>query len=218
MLNPLVRLVDDDEDLIRANAFILQINNFEVAQFSSTEEFLAKDDTQRPGCIFLDIRMEGMSGLECLQELKRRNPDLPIAFITGYAEVETAVWALKSGACEFLQKPVTAEKLVKTCKTLVEWNVQKRLEKISKEKACERLASLSLREKEVAKLVAQGYSNKKIAQLLQVSEQNIKIHRSNIYKKLEIHSAVKIYELFELCSVPADDLLRTVKVISPENL
>ena len=103
MLNPLVRLVDDDEDLIRANAFILQINNFEVAQFSSTEEFLAKDDTQRPGCIFLDIRMEGMSGLECLQELKRRNSDLPIAFITGYAEVETAVWALKSGACEFLQ-------------------------------------------------------------------------------------------------------------------
>lgn len=215
---PVIRLVDDEAELRRAQAFVLELAGFETRQYASAEEFLERDDHARPGCVVMDVRMEGMSGLQCQQAMNERGIRLPVLFLTGHGDAHMAVVALKRGAADFLQKPVPAEELVAACRALVEWDARRRETEAGRERAKALIAALSAREKEVASLVGTGLPNKAIAERLGVSEQNIKIHRSNIYAKLGVHSAVEIRSLLEAAAQgAAGDELLTLRVL-PEGL
>ena len=119
MLSPIVRIVDDNESVRASESFSLSVAGFDTVAYESAEEFLKQDDLARPGCLLLDVRMEGMSGLELQLRLKSMGIELPILFISGHADLNMAVGALKKGAVDFLEKPVPAEKLISAVEKLV---------------------------------------------------------------------------------------------------
>lgn len=192
MLDPIVRLVDDDEGLLGGLSFVLKVAGFDVLTYTSAEDFLAKDDFARPGCIVMDVRMGGMSGLECQQELRRKGVTQPLLFMSGHGDIDMALRAVKNGAADFLQKPVEADYLAAACRKLVNWHVDFLRSNEAKEKDRLQCDSLTDREREVAECVAKGLTNKAIADRFDISEQGVKFHRTNIYRKLGVHSAVEV--------------------------
>lgn len=189
---PLIRLVDDDADLRGALLFALRMAGFDAAGYESAEDFLSHDDCRRPGCVVMDIRMGGMTGLECQAKMPDAGFDQPIIFLSGHGDVEMALLAVKRGAADFLTKPVRVEKLAESCRRLCAWHESERKAAAEKRLARERVESLTPRELDVAREAAKGLPNKAIANALGVSEQAVKIHRSSIYKKLDAKSAVDI--------------------------
>jgi len=181
VLDPVVRVVDDEESVRNSRKFLLTLAGFEVVCYESGEDFLRLDDFERPGCIILDLKMNGLSGLEVQEELNRRSINLPIIFVTGHGEVNAAVLALKRGAFDFLEKPVDPKKLQEYVGRLVKFSV----------KSNEQKQEIS-RLKKLYKTVAKGDLNKVIAVTLGLAEQTVKIHRSNIFHKLELKSNVDL--------------------------
>ncbi len=203
-LTPLVRVVDDNERVRASEAFVLKIEGWQVAEYASAMEFLERDDPARPGCLVLDIRMPGMSGLELQQELKRRQSTLPILFLTGHGDVDMAVMALKRGAADFVRKPMDPEALQKAVKRMVAWHLEL-LEKLArKDEVNARFESLTPKEREVARLVASGLLNKQIASEAGISEQTVKTHRGSAARKLGLRSAVDFSDFFRLLDEPLD--------------
>ena len=141
--------------------------------------------------------MPGMSGLEVQSELLRRNIDLPVIFVTGHGEVNTAVIALKRGAFDFLEKPVEPSELQRCVEKLTKYHLEKCTKDIERRKLRERFNTLSPREKEVASEIAAGQINKVIGARLGLAEQTIKIHRSNIFKKLDVRSPVELSKILQ---------------------
>lgn len=198
-LPPLVRIVDDEETVRNSERFIFSIIGLESVTYASAEEFLEKDDPKRPGCIVLDVRMQGMSGLELQQALMTKGNDLPIVFLSGHGTVNTAVFALKRGAYDFLEKPVKPEKLQKIVQDLIVRNIQERRIKAKNQEIQKRYDTLTERERDVIAMVARGALNKQIAFELGIAEHTVKIHRGNALFKLQIRSAVDAYE--SLCAI-----------------
>lgn len=203
-LTPIVRVVDDDARVRESVAFILRLAGWQTEEYASAREFLERNDPQRPGCLVLDIRMPEMSGLELQSELKRRSLTLPILFLTGHGDVETAVMALKHGAADFISKPMDPNKLPKVVSRLVAWHVDvsKRFEE--KERVARLYDELTEKEKEVCRQVAGGLSNKEIAAALGSSEPTVKSHRARICSKLNLKSAVEIAEMLRVMDSPVE--------------
>lgn len=187
---PLVRIIDDEETVRNSERFILKIVGLESEVFESAEEFLARGDFSRPGCLILDIRMGGMSGLELQKKLLDRGCDLPVLFLSGHGTVQSAVLALKRGAADFLEKPVRPEKLQLIVQRLIEDNLRARACRLQKSERRALFDTLTDREKMVLRQVAQGALNKQIAIDLGIAEQTVKIHRANALHKLRIRTAV----------------------------
>lgn len=194
---PLVRIVDDEESVRRSASFTLRVVGLNVVTYESAEDFLENDDSRHPGCLVLDVRMPGMSGLELQQEMLRRNIDLPILFLTGHGDIGMAVSALKLGAEDFLEKPLDPSKLREAVKRMTERNVEERRHRIRIEAMRERYDQLTQREKEILRLVAQDRMNKQIAIDLDIQEHTVKIHRSNACKKLDVRSALEIHHFLQ---------------------
>ena len=192
MFPSLIRLVDDDREFRTAQIFALRMAGLDAVGFESAERFLRDDDARRPGCVVLDVRMEGMSGLECLRKLRESGRDIPIVFLSGHGDIDMALWAVKHGAADFLQKPVRTERLVESCRRLIAWHEAELRRKAHESKLSETWATLTPKEKEVARGMAQGLSAKGAAQALGVSEQAVKIHRSNVYRKLGVKTPVEV--------------------------
>lgn len=203
-LTPIVRVVDDDARVRESVAFILRLSGWQTEEYAGAREFLERNDPQRPGCLVLDIRMPEMSGLELQSELKRRSLTLPILFLTGHGDVETAVMALKHGAADFISKPMDPDKLPKVVSRLVAWHVDvsKRFEE--KERVARLYDELTEKEKEVCRQVAGGLSNKEIAAALGSSEPTVKSHRARICSKLNLKSAVEIAEMLRVLDSPVE--------------
>ncbi len=203
-LMPIVRVVDDDAHVRESVAFILRLAGWQTQEFASAREFLERNDPQRPGCLVLDIRMPEMSGLELQNELRRRRLTLPILFLTGHGDVETAVMALKHGAADFISKPMDPEKLPEVVAKLVAWhiNLSKQIEE--KERLLHLYAQLTDKEKEVCRQVAGGLSNKEIAAMLGSSEPTVKSHRARICAKLNLRSAVEIAAMLRVIDAPVE--------------
>lgn len=213
-MSPLVHLVDDDPDVLDAHRLILQLSGFQVATYENPETFLDRMDSRPVGCVVMDLRMPGMSGLVCMEKLRSKGVDLPILFVTGHGDMETAVHALKHGAADFIAKPVSAERLREACQKLTDWHVADRERRREQETIHSKLASLTAREREVAELVAQGLTNKVIADDLGISEQAVKFHRMNICGKLQVRSAVEIARLIDVARpTNEDEGLKTVTVL-----
>ena len=187
-VQPIVHIVDDDRAVRDSLSFLMKSVGFESMAYDSAEAFLENADLNRPGCLIVDIRMQGMSGLELQQLLNERSSKLPVIIITGHGDVPMAVQAMKAGAVDFLEKPYDNQLLIA--------RIRQCLQQISKEqdkenrvaKAKSRLAQLTPRELEVMKLLVAGKHNKAIADDLDISVRTAEAHRAKVMKKLHAES------------------------------
>ena len=151
--------------------------------FATAEEFLNACHPDRPGCLLLDVRMPGMSGLNLQEELAARHYTLPIIVMTGFAEVATAVRALKTGAIDFIEKPFSSEFLLERIRQAIDADRQARDAQAWRSQVAERFALLTARERAVMELVVAGKANKVIAGELGLSAKTVEVHRANVMKK-----------------------------------
>ena len=192
-----IHLVDDDAAFRRSLVFLLESMGWPVQAHASAADYLdaGLPALEQTGCLLLDVRMPGMSGLELQQALIARGCHLPIVFITGHGDVELAVQAMKRGAFDFLEKPFKDQRLLDVVSAALR---QREADLVSSERAQQagdRLARLSPREAEVARLVAQGRPNKLVARELDISEKTVHIHRQHVMEKAEVGSAAELARL-----------------------
>ncbi|MBP9953211.1 response regulator transcription factor [Ottowia beijingensis] len=192
-----IHLVDDDAAFRRSLVFLLESMGWPVQAHASAADYLdaGLPALEQTGCLLLDVRMPGMSGLELQQALIARGCHLPIVFITGHGDVELAVQAMKRGAFDFLEKPFKDQRLLDVVSAALR---QREADLVSSERAQQagdRLARLSPREAEVARLVAQGLPNKLVARELDISEKTVHIHRQHVMEKAEVGSAAELARL-----------------------
>lgn len=190
--NAVVFVVDDDAMVRDSLEQLIKSVGLNAVTYSSTQAFLAAEPTDQPGCLVLDIRMPGMSGLDLQDVLVERGNPLPIIFITGHGTVPMSVRAMKAGAMDFLQKPFEDQALIDLIFPAIELNRQARQEQIETRKIEERIESLTVRERDVLALVAVGKLNKQIAGDLGISENTVKTHRARIMRKMKAESVADL--------------------------
>ena len=193
--NPVVYIVDDDSAIRDALSFLMKSIGFESKAYASAETFLNQANFDRPGCLVVDVRMHGMSGLELQQVLNERGIALPVIIITGHGDVPMAVQAMKAGAVDFLEKPYDNEVLITRISQSLEdaTKEQNKESRIAEAKA--RLAQLTPRELEVMNLLAEGKHNKIIANELNISVRTAEAHRAKVMKKLQADSLSDIVRI-----------------------
>lgn len=180
----LVRILDDDEALGEALKLYLELEGWRVAVYTQARRFFAEDLPSAPGCIVLDVRMPEINGLECQRMLNERKSANPIIFISGHGDIDMAVQTILNGAYDFLQKPVDEERLVRSVARAAGDSVMKAEGAVSDEAADALVRTLTERELEVAKLVAQGLVSRTIGERLGISPRTAELHRSHALKKL----------------------------------
>ena len=193
--DPTVFVVDDDPAMRQSLRWLLQSVGLAVETYPTAEAFLATADGGRPGCLVLDVRMPGMSGLHLQEELKAKGLMLPIIVVTGYAEVPTAVRALKSGAIDFIEKPFSDQVLVESVRHALTLDQQMRATEAERAEVTARLALLSAREREVLERVTEGSPNKVIAVDLGIGEKTVEVHRASVMRKLSVNSVAALTRL-----------------------
>ena len=159
---PLIRAVDDDEDQLISLEALLSGEGWDVAAYTSARDFFVNDRPSRPGCLILDLRMPDVSGLEVQAEMKKRGITLPIIFLTGHGDIDTAVFAIRAGAEEFLQKPVQPDRLLTTVARSVQKDCDSREHPIDEAERKSRFGRLTTREREIIRLAAKGLLNRQI--------------------------------------------------------
>ena len=198
ILSEAVVFVVDDDELIRDSlGQLVKSVGLKVETFSSAQAFLDTDLPNNPGCLVLDIRMPGMSGLDLQDELEKRDFSIPVIFITGHGTVPMSVRAMKAGAVDFLQKPFEDQELLDTIHHAIEQNIHTRLEQVEIKEIEQRVQSLTLREHEILALVAAGMLNKQIAFDHKMSENTVKTHRARIMRKMMVESLADLVRATE---------------------
>ena len=192
-----VFLVDDDDALRRATTRLLSAHGFEVRAFGTAEEFLRAYDYEVPGCLLLDMRLPGQSGLELQRTLAERGMTPQIVFLTGHADVPTSVFAMKGGAIDLLEKPVREEDLVAALTRAIALDAQKRVERQQLAKVKQLYAALTAREREVFFEVVAGRLNKQAAQTLGIAERTVKLHRARVLEKMGAGSVADLVRMAE---------------------
>jgi len=188
----LVHIVDDDDAVRDSLVEVLDSLEMNARGFASATEFLDYVTPQTAGCLVLDIRMPGISGLELQKRLRAMGSALPIIFITGHADVPMAVEAIKLGAIEFIQKPFREQELLDTIQMAIEQSKANYDHAIEKSELQERLATLSDREREVLDHVTNGHANKVIALELGISQRTVENHRASILEKMQVRSTAAL--------------------------
>ncbi len=191
-----IHIVDDDAAFRRSLVFLFESEGWQVSTHASAEDFLATAPaTQTIACLVLDIRMPMMSGLELQQVLRSRGWAVPVVFITGHGDVELAVHAMKHGACDFLEKPFKDQALLDAVGRAVKLGGAARELASRCQEAQALLDRLSPREREVARLVAQGLPNKLVGRELDISEKTVHVHRHKVMEKTGVSSAAELARL-----------------------
>jgi two-component system, LuxR family, response regulator FixJ len=191
-LSPLVHLVDDDDAVRSSLALLISTVGLRVQGWADPQEFLREFPREDIGAILLDVRMPGVNGLSVLETLIAQGADHPVIMLTGHGTVEMCRRAFKSGAAEFLEKPVDDEALLEALQNAVRQHVRSR-ERLAADRAVrERYRQLSEREREVAALIVQGLTNKEIGRVLSVSPRTVETHRANLFVKLEAESLAQL--------------------------
>ena len=179
-----VFIIDDDEAVRDSMSMLLESAGIPYVCFNSADDFLLTFDSHHRGCLVLDIRMPGMTGLELQSRLQKLKAVLPIIFITGHGDVPMAVEAMRRGAIDFMRKPVIEQDLIERIEQAFEQESGIVSQMQDREQTNVRIDSLTQREHEVFKLVAEGQANKAIAIDLGISERTVEVHRSQVMKKL----------------------------------
>jgi FixJ family two-component response regulator len=193
-----IHIVDDDPGLRAALSDLLESMAYEVASYGSTAEFLDRGELRIPGCLILDVRLPGMSGLELQEKLGREGVNLPVILMTGFGDVPMSVRGMKGGARDFIEKPFRNQDMLDAVADAVASSRQN-IPLVERRLAlAQRLESLTRREREVLNLVLQGHLNKQIAFGLCISEMTVKIHRSNVMHKMQAGSVAELGRMAEV--------------------
>lgn len=200
----LVRIVDDDAEQLKSLAFLLRMGGFEVMTYQSAQSFLEMDDPRKPGCLLLDHRMPGMTGMELQAELVERGSLLPVIFLSAHGNIPMAMQAVHRGAMDFLVKPAAPDVLIAAVEKAVKKSFEDLAADAGQADLAEKAATLSDRELEVARLVAHGLLNKQIGDKLGISLPTVKLHRGNAAKKLGVRSAVAMAKALESAGLLPD--------------
>ena len=192
---PIVYLVDDDRDFLDSLRWLLEPAGYNIDAHLSAESFLAACNPQQAGCLVLDVRMPGMSGLVLQDELARRGIRIPIIFLTGHGEVAMAVTVIKKGAFEFVEKPFNDEEFIAVIERAIRHDAEMRRTQARRLSAAARIAALSPREREVFERAVAGKPNKTIAGDLGISVKTVEAHRARMMMKM---GAASIAELVQL--------------------
>jgi two-component system response regulator FixJ len=179
-----VALIEDDEAVLRSLSLLLRNRGMTVRCHRTTEDFLQSFDQEQIACVVSDIRMPGMSGLELQRELKARDAAVPVILITGHGDIAMAVNAIKDGAFDFIEKPFDAEHLIETIGLAIARGQRDRIEQDARTQLQALVADLSPRQVEVMRLVAEGFSNKEIAQKLDISPRTVENYRAWVMEKM----------------------------------
>jgi len=192
---PTIFVIDDDSSMRRALDNLFKSVGFEVELFASPPEFLQSARPDRPGCIVLDVRFPGRSGLDTQSDLANAEIQLPIIFITGYGDVPMSVRAMKAGAVEFLTKPFRDQDLLDAVGSALEDDRARRAEEMRLAELRARSDTLTARERQVMSLVVAGLLNKQIAGELGVSEMTVKMHRRQVMRKMQAMGVAQLVRL-----------------------
>jgi FixJ family two-component response regulator len=192
-----VFLVDDDPSALRAMTRFLRETGFEVSPFQSARDFLSHHDMQVPGCAVLDVALGDRNGLELHREMSSKGGMRPTIFITGRGDVPTSVSAMKSGAVDFLMKPVLETDLVAAVRSAIERDLRNRAEDAKLRNLRWRIAHLTRKERDVLVRVLDGQYNKEIAAAMDIAEKTVKVHRGHVMTKMGVRSLVDLVRLVE---------------------
>jgi two-component system, LuxR family, response regulator FixJ len=192
---PTIFVVDDDSAVRDALKLLLRSVGQAVETYGSAQEFLDAYGEDRPGCLVLDIRMPGMSGLELQQKLNEKHSILPIIFITGHGDVPMAVEAMQAGAVDFIQKPFRDQDLIDRINQALEKDGSNRAALGERNDIRRRLETLTPREREVLDLVVHGKANKVIAGDLKLSQRTVEIHRARVMEKMQASSLAHLVRM-----------------------
>jgi FixJ family two-component response regulator len=194
-LSPTVFVVDDDDQLRAALEAILSAQGFVVRTFPTAGSFIRYYQRKMPGCLIADIRLRRQTGIELYEQLVQEGKRLPVIFITAHADVPTAVAAMKTGAVEFLEKPLDQKQLLESVRAALALDAQWRTREAEFAAVEERIGRLSERERETLALVMAGEPNKSVAAKLFLTERAVEMRRASIMKKLEVESLAELLEL-----------------------
>jgi len=196
-----VYVVDDDESVRKATARLLKSVGFRVKTFASARDFLDHDRDDVPGCLVLDVRMPGLSGMDLQRELAAANVDLPIVFMSAHGDIPMSVRAMKAGAADFLPKPADDQKLLEAVGQTIDRHMLARRKNTELQDIRGRIDSLTQREREVLQLVADGLLNKQIANRLGISVPTVKVHRRHVMEKMAADSLAELVRMVEKSGV-----------------
>jgi RNA polymerase sigma factor (sigma-70 family) len=180
-----VFIVDDDAAIRDSLSLLLGLKGYRTALYSSAEDFLASFREDWRGCVLLDIKMGGISGLELQTKLKEKGVSLPIVFVTGHGDTASARNALKAGAEDFLEKPLDDVQLVSAVNAALERDAQRQAERVSGTEVSARLARLTPRERQVMELAAAGRHNREIGEALGISPRTVEVYKARLMEKLQ---------------------------------
>ncbi len=200
-VEPTIFIIDDDDEFRIGIVDLLQSLDKKTRSYGSAKEFLDDAPIDGPGCILLDLRMPGLSGLELQEHLERQGRKLPIIFITGHGDVPVAVQALKAGASDFIEKPFREKVLLDAISVALARSAEDVKSSSEADEVRALVATLTPREREVMAVVCRGLMNKQIAYELGISEVTVKIHRGNVMRKMQVRSVAELIRRTDLISL-----------------
>ena len=198
---PTVFVVDDDQAMRNSLKWLIESVAMQVETFDSADAFIRSYYPGRSGCLLLDVRMPGMSGLELQEYLVQQRISIPVIIITGHGDVPMAIRAMKAGAVDFIEKPFNDELLLESIRHALQRDEQQRDQQRQRAEIAERLARLTPREHEVMAMVTGGKANKEIAASLGVSAKTVEAHRARVMEKMEAQSLAELVRMAMLANI-----------------
>ncbi len=207
-MRPTVFIVDDDPSIRRVLGQLFDSQRVRWQAFATAQAFLEQYEARQPGCLLLDVRMPGLSGLELQAQLVERGVRVPIVFMTAYADVPMSVRAMKAGAVDFVEKPFNEQLLLEAVQRALQQDEEVRRSAADREAVGRRVAALTPRERQVLERVVAGHTNREIADAWGISEKTVKIHRARVMEKMRANSLPHLVLLAQVAGI------RTTKVVS----
>ncbi|NQU59067.1 MAG: response regulator transcription factor [Rhodospirillales bacterium] len=195
MSEPIVYIVDDDGAVRKVLRWLIESVNLPVEEYETADEFLAAFECDVVGCLLLDVRMPGMSGLELQRGIARNCNDFPIIILTGHADVAMAIEAMKNGAFDFVEKPFNNQVLLDLVQKAIGESARSAGKRAEDNKREQTLSTLTSRERQVMDLIVAGETNKSVAQNLSISQKTVEAHRAKVMKKLSVQTLADLVRI-----------------------
>ncbi|MCB1859064.1 MAG: response regulator transcription factor [Gammaproteobacteria bacterium] len=199
-----VFVVDDDKAMRNSLKWLIESVGMKVETYASADEFVRNYYPGQAGCLLLDVRMPGMSGLELQEHFLKHEINIPIIIITGHGDVPMAVKAMKAGAVDFIEKPFNDELLLESIRLALNIDIEQRSTQAERAEIATHLATLTPRELEVMEMVTNGWANKEIAQRLSVSTKTVEAHRARVMEKMHARSLANLVKMAVTASMQLD--------------